>query len=167
MLGILVVAPVVGWALLEEANARFTITGTDLIYQTVGGIKLIYPWNEIAGFKTKSRPSRLARFFLGDDDPGTDSAPVTDEDDDTEEEPKTLLLTTHSDYTNQIAGPLMRFLHRLAHGTDVPIYGGLDNREQLLDEINLRVKSGERTPGLDEQTITGPDKGLLGEETTN
>src|SRR5437879_5015753 len=45
MLGILLVAPVVGWALLEEANCRITTDAAGIRYQTLAGIDLAYKWD--------------------------------------------------------------------------------------------------------------------------
>src|SRR5438045_8169499 len=42
MLGLLVVAPVVAWALLEEANSRITLSDESIKYQTIAGINLTY-----------------------------------------------------------------------------------------------------------------------------
>src|SRR5437764_6027432 len=45
MLGLLVVAPVAGWVLLEEANSRVTAGETGIRYQTLAGIDLHYQWH--------------------------------------------------------------------------------------------------------------------------
>jgi hypothetical protein len=153
MLGILVVAPVVAWTLLEEANSRITADDAGINYNTIGGISLSYSWADIAGFKEKGRKGRIARFFLGDDDGDNSSSKSNEteentpavkagkEDEETppDDEPDTMLLTVRKDLTPQIANPVVRFLHRQAHGNDLPIYGGLENREALLSEISSYI----------------------------
>ncbi len=154
MLGILVVAPVVAWTLLEEANSRVIADDAGITYSTIGGIRLAYSWADIAGFKDKGRKGRIARFFLGDDDSDNsksksidteENTPVVktgkDEDEETppDDEPDTMLLTVRKDLTPQIANPVVRFLHKQAHGNDLPIYGGLENRMALLSEISSHI----------------------------
>ena len=150
MLGILLVAPLVAWTLLEEANSRVTTDDEGITYSTLGGVSLKYAWADIAGFKDKGRRGRLARFFLGDDDGDNDKQDKTDSEarvvnagDDgeipPEEDPETVLLTLRKDPAAQIANPVVRFLHKQAHGSDLPIYGGLENRKALLAEISSRI----------------------------
>jgi hypothetical protein len=178
MLGMLVVAPVVAWTLLEEANSRIVTSGSGIEYRTFGGIALAYGWDELEGFKPAGGRGRIAKFFLGDEEVDiTSSNKVSNaeageprpEEDPTEEdkkgyaagadgreraipaaaievaasesdsedtdEPGTLLLRVRNERTGQIANPLARFLHRQAHGASLPIYGGLEDRLELLDEI--------------------------------
>jgi hypothetical protein len=150
MLGILVVAPLVAWTTLEEANSRITTDDNGITYTTLGGITLRYAWADIAGFKDKGRKGRVARFFLGDDDSDNDKtdriedkarAVKAGEDGEMppEDEPETLLLTLHKDPAGQIANPVVRFLHKQAHGDALPIYGGLENRKALLAEISNHI----------------------------
>jgi len=156
MLGIIVVAPVVAWTLLEEANARITTDDQGIAYSTFGGLKLTYALADISGFKGKGRKGRLARFFLGDDDGDNvdngnsdntteivdDARQVKageDEENVSEDEPETALLALRKDPAAQIANPVVRFLHKQAHGDALPIYGGLENRKALLDEISSRI----------------------------
>jgi hypothetical protein len=161
MLAILLVAPLVGWTLLEEANARYTISPDALTYSTVGGISLTFPWTTIQGIAPKERPGRLARFFLGDDAPAladtpgeSETAPAANDTDDAEEppvtrhsslvtddgEPRTVLLAVSTNPGAQIANPLVRFLHKQAQGDFLPVYGGLENQQLLLDEIASRIQ---------------------------
>ncbi|MEO8286888.1 MAG: hypothetical protein ABI670_10680 [Chloroflexota bacterium] len=152
MLGILIVAPLVAWTLLEEANARIVTDEKGITYSTLGGISLKYGWADIAGFKDTGRKGRLARFFLGDDDSENDkwnkieeSARAVKAGDDgeipTEDEPDTMLLTLRKETATQIANPMVRFLHKQAHGDALPIYGGLENRKALLGEISSRINA--------------------------
>lgn len=147
MIGIIVVAPLVAWSLLEEANARITTTDRGIGYSTIGGINLNYSWDEVSGSRPEEGRGRIARFFLGDDDSKSGgeakaAAPVVLEDaekelpDDTaDDEIDTLLLRVRPSTANQISNPLVRFLHRQAQGGALPVYAGLDNRDALLREI--------------------------------
>lgn len=146
MLGILLVAPMVGWALLEEAYSRVTTSDRGIRYRTLAGIDLTYSWEEVAGFKSKSSRGRVARFFLVDEGEGKAGERVRDVeadgdiDKENEDEPETRLLEVRQDRTEQIANPLVRFLHRQAHGAHMPIFGGLENHSALTGEIASRLE---------------------------
>ncbi|HET9492898.1 MAG TPA: hypothetical protein VFR15_01570 [Chloroflexia bacterium] len=152
MLAVLLVAPLVGWTLLEEANARYTVSPDALTYSTVGGINLRFAWSDIQGIKPKDAPGRLARFFLGDDAPAlaepeaatpaaaTEPAQPAPEETEPDGEPRTVLLGLSTSPSAQIANPVVRFLHKQAHGDALPVYGGLDNQQTLLDEIASRIQ---------------------------
>ena len=146
MLGILLVAPMVGWALLEEAYSRVTTSDRGISYRTLARIDLTYSWEEVAGFKSKSSRGRVARFFLGDEGEDKASERVrdveadSDIDKENEDEPETRLLEVRQDQTGQITNPLVRFLHRQAHGTHIPIFGGLENHSALTGEIASRLE---------------------------
>src|SRR3954471_17204410 len=76
MLGILGVAPVVGWNLLEERATTITADVGGLTYRSLGGITLRYTWPEITGLDAApSRPARWARLFM--DSPAPATAPPT------------------------------------------------------------------------------------------
>jgi hypothetical protein len=78
MLGILLVAPVVGWTLLEERNATITTDTQGLTYRSINGIHLAYTWPEITGLDpAPAQPSRWARLFM--DDPAPAAVPPTTE----------------------------------------------------------------------------------------
>jgi hypothetical protein len=64
MLGILLVAPIVGWTLLEERAATVTADATGLTYRSLNGINLTYRWPEITGLAAPPGPSRWARLFM-------------------------------------------------------------------------------------------------------
>jgi hypothetical protein len=141
MLAILLVTPLVGWTLLEEAQASVQANDKGVTYKTAGGVTLAFPWTEVTGFEQKTGRSRLARFFLGDD---KDDAPVQPSPGEQDEnvadgEPGTLLLTVRTDPSQQITNPLVRFLHRQAYSTNIPIHGGLEARQQLIEEIKTRT----------------------------
>ena len=62
-----------------------------------------------------------------------------DEENAPEDEPDTALLALRKDPAAQIANPVVRFLHKQAHGDALPVYGGLENRKALLDEISSHI----------------------------
>ena len=64
MLGILVVAPVVGWTLLEERAATITSDATGLTYRSITGIHLTYAWPEITGLGAARPRRRAGRAYL-------------------------------------------------------------------------------------------------------
>ncbi len=150
MLGILVVAPLVAWTLLEEANSRYNLDDEGIRYHSIAGIDLEYRWDELSGFESKRSRGRLARFFLGDrDEAEVDSsaarpndgreAQADDSDTHGEEDIDTLLLKVRKDRTGEISNPLVRFLHRQAHSSSLPIYGHLEGRGELLDAITSHL----------------------------
>lgn len=107
MLALIVATPLLIWALLEEWAAAYTPTREGLRFESLG-VALTYPWPAVQAV----RPA----------------------DDDGDEPLDELLLA--SDLTGQIANPLVRLLHRQAYGrTRLPIYPGLENRDDLIAEI--------------------------------
>ncbi|HEX8228984.1 MAG TPA: hypothetical protein VF826_06695 [Chloroflexia bacterium] len=157
MLGIVVVAPLVAWTLLEEINSRYLVTAEGLRYTSMGGLDLLYPWEQLAGFKTEQKRGRLARFFLGDEDPreadNSITAPATvpggtnTEEEESEAEPQALALQVRESYRpqvdSQLGNPLLRFLHTQAHAYTVPIHGGVENRDELVSQIASRIRNNE------------------------
>ncbi len=139
MLGILVVAPMVAWTLLEEINSRISVSDIGLRYRSLGGIDLAYLWDDLTDFQQAEKRGKVARFFLGDkeEQPALESEASLD--DELEEEPNTELLHVRDGHGPQIGNPVVGFLHRQAHGAAVPIYGGIENREELLGEIRARL----------------------------
>ncbi|MFL5732768.1 MAG: hypothetical protein ACJ78Q_06160 [Chloroflexia bacterium] len=166
MLGLLLVAPVVAWVLLEEANSRLILTDTGLRYRSLAGIDLEYAWDDITGLAPTGRKSRIARFFLGDDAPapattdtgaqteppdpppavavaqqeptthaGAEEADAEDVEAEDELEPETLLLSVRLRPTARIPNLVVNLLHQLGHGPTLPIYGALENRPELLAEL--------------------------------
>ncbi|MEO6457539.1 MAG: DUF6534 domain-containing protein [Chloroflexia bacterium] len=137
MLGILVVAPMVAWTLLEEVNSRISVSDAGVRYRSLGGIDLAYNWDDLTGFQQAGQRGKVARFFLGDKEEQPYVEAGTD--DDIEEEPNTELLRVRDGHGPQIGNPVVGFLHKQAHGAAVPIYGGIENREELLGEIRARL----------------------------
>ena len=156
MVGIALVAPLVAWTLLEEINSRYFVTAEGLRYTSIGGVDLFYPWAQLAGFKTEQRRGRIARFFLGEEDPvetdnnnttTPDIAPgdTNNEEEESEAEPQPLALHVRESYRPQVdsqfGNPLLRFLHNQAHAYTVPIHGGIENRDELVSQIASRIRN--------------------------
>lgn len=157
LLGMALLSPAVAWTLLEEINSRYLVTGDGLRYSSLGGIDLLYPWDQIVGFKTRDRRGRIARFFLGEEDPdetlndntvaGIAPDGANEDEEESEAEPQALALQVRESYRSQLdsqfGNPVVRFLHTQAHGHTLPIYGELENREQLVSQIASRVRNNE------------------------
>jgi hypothetical protein len=59
-------------------------------------------------------------------------------------------IVLREDYTGQIANPLLRFLHRQAYGRlKLPLYAGLQDREELLSEIRARAGLAADAPAAE------------------
>ncbi|MEA2574460.1 MAG: hypothetical protein QOH93_1758 [Chloroflexia bacterium] len=157
MVGIALVAPLVAWTLLEEINSRYFVTAEGLRYTSIGGLDLLYPWAQISGFKTEQRRGRIARFFLGEEDPAeTDNNTTTpdmvpgdtnNEEEESEAEPQALALQVRESYRpqvdSQIGNPMLRFLHTQAHSYTIPIHSGVENRAELVSQIASRIRNNE------------------------
>lgn len=111
MLILIIATPLVIWNILEEWDAAYTPADDGLRFSALG-VRLTYPWSGIGAVRS------------------------IDEDSD---EPMDELVLAE-DYTVQIANPLLRFLHRQAYGrTKLPLYAGLQDRDELLAEIRRRA----------------------------
>jgi hypothetical protein len=111
MLVLIVATPLVIWNLLEELAASYTPAEDGLRFAALG-VKLSYPWAGVVAIRRVDEDS---------DEP-------MDE------------LVLNQDYTGQIRNPLLRFLHAQAYGrTRLPIYAGVENRDELLSEIRQRA----------------------------
>jgi 4-amino-4-deoxy-L-arabinose transferase-like glycosyltransferase len=111
MLVLIVATPLLIWNILEEYGAAYTVTPEGLRFESLG-VALTYPW---AGMRAIERS-----------------------DEDADEPLDEVLLD--GDYTGQIKNPLLRFLHGQAYGRRrLPIYAGLERREELLTEIRNRA----------------------------
>jgi len=64
MLVILGVSPFVAWSLLAEYGARIATDESGLSYQTVGGVRLTYPWTAVRG--VAPAPADLGSLTIGD-----------------------------------------------------------------------------------------------------
>src|SRR6266498_6030451 len=117
MLVLIVATPLVIWNILEEWAATYTPTDDGLCFDSIG-VAVIYPWDGIGAIRG------------------------VDEDSD---EPMDELLL-REDYTRQIRNPLLRFLHGQAYGRrKLPLYAGLQDRDELLVEIRRRAGLAEET----------------------
>ncbi len=113
MLALIVATPLLIWNLLEEWAASYTPAPEGLRFASLG-LSVTYPWHAITAVRRA--------------------------DDDAEEPLDELLLA--DDYTGQIRNPVLRFLHRQAFGaTRLPIYPGLESRDELLAEIRRRAEA--------------------------
>jgi hypothetical protein len=122
MLVLIVATPLLVWNLLEEWSAGYTPTSEGLRFQSLG-VGVLYPWSAI----------RDVRRVDDDGDEPLDE------------------LVLQGDYTGQIKNPVLRFLHAQAYGrTTLPLYAGIEERQQLLDEI--RTRAGLEEPPSTEAT---------------
>ncbi|HET9223254.1 MAG TPA: hypothetical protein VFO07_12160 [Roseiflexaceae bacterium] len=117
MLVLIVATPLVIWNILEEWAAAYTPTDAGLRFASLG-VDLTYPWVGIGA---------ICRV-----------------DDDADEPLDELLL--REDYTRQIRNPLLRFLHGQAYGrTKLPLYAGLQDRDELINEIRQRASLADES----------------------
>jgi hypothetical protein len=134
MLVLIVATPLVVWNILEEWAAAYTPTDTGLRFASLG-IDLVYPWAGIGAIRHL--------------------------DEDSDEPMDELLL--REDYTRQIRNPLLRFLHGQAYGrTKLPLYAGLQERDELLAEIRRRAELDAEPDeaGAEQQETTTPEQGF-------
>jgi hypothetical protein len=111
MLVLIVATPFLFWNLLEEWDAAYTPTTEGLRFESLGA-RIVYPWEAIAAVRQ-----------------------VDDDGDETIDE-----VLVRGDFTGQIRNPVVRFLHGQAYGRNkLPIYPGLEERQELINEICLRV----------------------------
>jgi hypothetical protein len=111
MLVLIVATPLVFWNVLEEWAASYTPTDEGLRFASLG-ISVLYPWESIEAVRR-----------------------VDDDSDDPLDE-----VLLRDDHTGQIGNPLLRWLHAQAYGRrKLPIYAGLEERNQLLAEIKQRA----------------------------
>ena len=133
MLVLIVATPLVIWNILEEWAAAYTPTDSGLRFASLG-IDLVYPWAGIGAIQQL--------------------------DEDSDEPIDELLL--REDYTRQISNPVLRFLHGQAYGRrKLPLYAGLQERDELLAEIRRRTdQTGEpEEGGAESQTTSTAEQG--------
>ncbi len=110
LIAMLVAAPLLLWSLCEEWATSYTVRDDGLVYETVAGLKFFYPWSAVRVVREPDAPDAIAEVI-----------------------------------TEPVAGvhagnPLLRWLHRQAVGADrVPIYPGVEARDELLAEIVERA----------------------------
>lgn len=111
MLVLIVATPLMVWNIFEEWAATYQVVDEGLRFRSLG-IELVYPWTGVQA---------INRLDADSDEP-------MDE----------IVLT--EDFTGQIRNPILRFLHAQAYGRKkLPIYDGLADRDELLDEIRRRA----------------------------
>lgn len=111
MLVLIVATPLVVWNMLEEWAATYTPAEDGLRFASLG-IALTYPWVGIGAIRRVD----------------ADSGEPVDE------------IILKEDYTRQIRNPVLRFLHGQAYGRrKLPLYAGLEDRDELLAEICRRA----------------------------
>ena len=104
-----VAAPLLLWSLWEEWMTRYTLADDGLRYRTVPGVALHYPWTAIREIRSSDGDDAMVELIV---QPGA---------------------------LSQIRNPLLRWLHRQAFGAQrVPIYSGVEARDELLAEIARR-----------------------------
>lgn len=111
MLVLMIAAPLTMWNISMEWMARYTPTNDGLRYESMM-VSMVIPWSSISEIRAVDADS---------DEPSHE-------------------LRLKSDPTPQIANPLWRLLHAQAYGrTVLPIHAGVDQRDDLLDEIRRRT----------------------------
>lgn len=134
MLVLIVATPLVIWNILEEWAATYTPTDSGLRFASLG-IDLVYPWAGIGAIRQL--------------------------DEDSDEPMDELLL--REDYTRQIRNPLLRFLHSQAYGRrKLPLYAGIQERDELLTEIRRRTDLATEQPedATENQAASTPEPGF-------
>lgn len=123
MLVLALVVPLLIWNIIEELRASYTVGPNGITFQS-WGIRLDYPWTEIA-----------------------DVHPVDEE---TEEPLHELVVRTSR--LSTIRGRLARFLHWQAYGRNkLPLYSGLEDRDDLLARIRSHMAAAvEASPAAAE-----------------
>ncbi len=116
MLILIVATPLLVWNILEEWAASYTPTDEGLRFETIMGITITFPWEDIRGIQR-----------------------VDDDSDDPLDH-----LIIKGDHTSQIPNPLLRFLHNQAYGRHrLPLYAGLESRDELLAEIQQHTGTND------------------------
>ncbi len=129
MLVLVPVVPLLIWNIVEELRASYTLGPAGITFRSLG-IELFYPWSEVASLR-----------------------PVDEE---AEEEPLDEILLKSSRLFS-IRNPLLRFLHAQAYGRRrLPIYGGLEEREELLERIRAHLAAGEKGSETEAAKAAGP-----------
>ncbi len=140
MLVLIVATPLLIWNLIEEWGAGYTPEDDGLRFTAPGGINILYPWDDLAMLRQRN----------------DDSDEPLDE------------LVFHSDHTGSIGNPVVRWLHRQAYGkTVLPIYPGLQQRDELLATIREHVPAPQAEPHADSQTAGATDSSAHAEPTAD
>ncbi|HEX6288734.1 MAG TPA: hypothetical protein VFZ66_06060 [Herpetosiphonaceae bacterium] len=113
LFGVLIVAaPLLLWNLLEEWSTTYVVRDDGLLYDTVQGISVLYPWTAIKGLRQVDPESNAPVHELIVDDAGI----------------------------CQIRSRVLRWLHRQAFGRSrIPIYAHVADRDELIAAIVARA----------------------------
>ncbi|HJZ47287.1 MAG TPA: hypothetical protein VKE41_08985 [Roseiflexaceae bacterium] len=124
MLVLIVATPLVIWNICEELAAAYTPSQDGLRFAALG-VNLVLPWAGISAIRR-----------------------VDEESDEPMDE-----LILREDYTGQIRNSLLRFLHAQAYGrTKLPIYAGVEDRDELLAAIRERAELPQETGNREQET---------------
>lgn len=111
LLVLIVALPVLLWNLIEEWSTTYTVRDDGLIYDTVQGISVLYPWHTIKSVRRADPDAREPAYEM----------------------------IVSEDGICQISSRVLRWLHQQAFGsTRVPIYAHVVDRDELLHEIVMR-----------------------------
>lgn len=135
LLIVLIVAiPLLLWHLIEEWFTTYAVREDGLLYDTIQGISVLYPWDAIKGVRQVEPESDEPVYELIVDQAGI----------------------------CQINSRMLRWLHRQAFGrTRIPIYAHVVDRDELLHEIVTHA--GLRTtPTQSQELRTKNQKQIIG-----
>jgi hypothetical protein len=122
MLVLIIATPLVIWNILEEWAAAYTPAEDGLRFTSLG-VALTYPWSGMSAIRRVDE----------------DSVEPVDE------------VVLKEDFSRQIRNPILRFLHGQAYGrSKLPLYAGLADRDELLDEIRQRAGLADQDESIDE-----------------
>ncbi len=128
MLVLMVAAPLTLWNISMELVCRYEVTAEGLRYRAVG-VDIVIPWDGIAEIRSVD----------------VDSDEPSDE----------LILSTAP--AAQIPNPLYRVLYNQAYGAKVlPVYPGVAERAELMEEIRRRSGNPVITAPISEQALEQP-----------
>ena len=110
MLVVSLAAPLVIWGILEEYGALYTLDDEGLRFESYG-LEIVVPWAQVT--------------MLHNTDGGAEAGDT---------------LATIADAAGQITNPGVRWLHTRLYGrTTLPIYAGLEQRDELVAQIHART----------------------------
>jgi hypothetical protein len=116
MLVLVIVVPLLIWNILEELKSSYTVGPAGITFRSLLRVELAYPWSEVAALR-----------------------PVDEE----SEEPLDELVVRTSRLAS-IRNGLARFLHWQAYGRHkLPLYGGLEERDDLIARIRAHIAAAE------------------------
>lgn len=121
---IVIAAPLLLWNIAEEWSTTYTVRDDGLLYDTVQGISVLYPWGAIKGLRQVDPEADEPVHELVVDDAGI----------------------------GQIRSNMLRWLHRQAFGrTRIPLYAHIAERDELMNEIIVRAGLQAAAAGNDDR----------------